>query len=266
MSRVISSTRARASGGRPASFGSSRVSSACRIAFEPLPQRDDGRDDLARLHPRREPRDLLLDDRLGRARARRRAARGSRGRSSGGRRCCRGTPGRDSPTAASTSRGTRDVDDEQRPAAPRPHHLLDARPREHRLADAGGGDHDVGDRERVVQRRPRARRGRRCRAASCSRGRERAARDRDLADVLRLQVHAGQLGHLARAEDQRRSARELAEDLLRQRDRRVADRHRALAEARFGAHALADAEGRMEQPVRERAGAMPNRSRSRRRP
>ena len=47
-----------------------------------------------------------------------------------------------------------DVDDEQRPVAPRPHDLFDARARQHRLGRAGGGDDDVGGRQRRVERRP----------------------------------------------------------------------------------------------------------------
>ena len=73
-------------------------------------------------------------------------------------------------------------------------------------------------------------------------------------DALRAQVHAGELGHLPGAEDEHVEAGKLAEDLSRQFDRRVADRNGALAEAGFAAHALADAEGGVEQAMRHRAG------------
>ena len=81
-------------------------------------------------------------------------------------------------------------------------------------------------------------------ASACAVANVRLAID-DLPDLLRLQVHAGQLGHLAGAEDQHVEPLQVAEDLLRQRDRRVADRHGAFAEAGLGAHALADGERRV---------------------
>jgi hypothetical protein len=81
---------------------------------------------------------------------------------------------------------------------------------------------------------------------------------------LRLQVHRRELGHLPGPEDQHVQAAELAEDLFRQRDRGVADRDRPLAETCLAAHPLADAEGRCEQAVGERAGRLqPTRGRER---
>ena len=65
-----------------------------------------------------------------------------------------------------------------------------------------------------------------------------------------------QLGHLPGPHEQRPQVAELAEDLARERDRRVADRYRALAEPGLGAHALAGAEGPVEQPVEEDAGVL----------
>ena len=53
-----------------------------------------------------------------------------------------------------------------------------------------------------------------------------------------------------------RAAVEAAEDLPRERHRRKADRHGALAERGFGAHALADAEGPVKQLAQQRAGAV----------
>ena len=82
------------------------------------------------------------------------------------------------------------------------------------------------------------------RDASLSAVSKRAAGDGELLHALPLQVRRRQLGHLARAEDQDVEPVELAEDLLRERDGGVADRHRPFAEARFVADALADAEGR----------------------
>ena len=95
--------------------------------LEALAQRDDRRDDLARLHPRSEPRALPRRRSPRRAPARRCAARGSPSRSPAGRRCCRGTPDRDPRQRLDVARHG-DVDDEERPVAPRAHRLLDARP------------------------------------------------------------------------------------------------------------------------------------------
>ena len=44
---------------------------------------------------------------------------------------------------------------------------------------------------------------------------------------------------------------------LRERHRRVADRHRAFAQPCFAPHALAGAEGGVEQPIDQRAGGAP---------
>ena len=144
----------------------------------------------------------------------------------------------------------RDVDDEERPAAPRPHRLLDVRAGEDRLGRAGGGDDDVGGAERVRRARSTAT----ALAAELPRQRsavrQRAAGDGDLLDALRL---AGATPvSLAISPAPRISTLrpvEVAEDLLRQRDRRVADRHGAFAEAGFAAHALADGERGVEQAV-----------------
>ena len=72
--------------------------------------------------------------------------------------------------------------------------------------------------------------------------------------ALRLQVDAGQLRHLAGAEDEDVQRREVAEDLARQLDRRIADRDRPLAEAGFGADPLADGERGVEEAMGHGAG------------
>ena len=74
--------------------------------------------------------------------------------------------------------------------------------------------------------------------------------------MLRLQVNPGELRHLAGAEDQDAAPLEVAEDLFRERDGRVADRDGAFTESRFGAHALADRERRVKQAVRQGRGEL----------
>ena len=150
MRRVISSTRARASGGRPDElrFEPRQLRLADRL--EPLAERDDGGDDLARLHPRGEPRHFLFDDRFGALEL-------------------PAAPGEvlvddrpqvvdvveehliEVPDGRLDVARHGDVDDEERPVAPRPHGLLDPRPSEHRIRRPGRGDHDVGGGQRVVE-------------------------------------------------------------------------------------------------------------------
>ena len=67
--------------------------------------------------------------------------------------------------------------------------------------------------------------------------------------ALRAQVDAGELGHLAGAEDEDAQAGEVAEDLPRQLDRGVADRDGAFGEPGFVPHALADREGGVKQAM-----------------
>ena len=69
-------------------------------------------------------------------------------------------------------------------------------------------------------------------------------------------MHARQLRHLAGAEDQDVQPRQLAEDLLGELDRGVAHRDRPFAEPGLRAHAFADGERGVKQPVRHRAGAL----------
>ena len=139
-----------------------------------------------------------------------------------------------------------DVDDEKRPAAPRPHDVLDPRARQHRLGGAGRRDHDVGGGQRVGQRRPRHRAPVEMPRERFGGG-ERPARDRQLLHVLRLQVDARELRHLAGPEDQHAETLQVAEDLLRHR-------HGPLAESGLGPDAFADGERGVEQTVRQRAG------------
>ena len=81
-----------------------------------------------------------------------------------------------------------------------------------------------------------------------------AAADRDPLRLLRGEVPRRQLGHLAGADDQHRGVLQVAADLARQAERRVADRHRALGQLGLAAHALAGGERGVEQAVEERAG------------
>ena len=64
MSRVTSSTRARASGGSPVSLLLETLELGSTNGVEPLAQGDDGRHRAARSLPRRELQQLLGDDRL----------------------------------------------------------------------------------------------------------------------------------------------------------------------------------------------------------
>ena len=65
----------------------------------------------------------------------------------------------------------------------------------------------------------------------------------------------GQLRHLAGADHEHGAGLQAAEDLARERDRRVADRYGALAEPGVRAHPFADRERPGEELVQERAGA-----------
>ena len=87
--------------------------------------------------------------------------------------------------------------------------------------------------------------------------RHRPADDRHVLHALRLHVQRGQLAHLAGADDERRCGRLRSPKILRASDDGgEADRHRARAEAGFRAHALADGERRVEQPVEHRADGL----------
>ena len=57
--------------------------------------------------------------------------------------------------------------------------------------------------------------------------------------------------------DQDAQPLELAEDLLRERDGRVADRHGPVADARVRSDLLPDREGGVEEAVGQRAGVVP---------
>ena len=74
--------------------------------------------------------------------------------------------------------------------------------------------------------------------------------------ALRLHVLRRELAHLAGAEDDDVAAVEVAEDLSREGDGRVADRDRARAEVGFRPHALADGEARVEEAIEQRAGGV----------
>ncbi len=86
---------------------------------------------------------------------------------------------------------------------------------------------------------------------------KRPARNRDLPDMLGPQMNAGELGHLAGAENQHRAPLQVAENLLGECNRGVADRDGAFAEPGLRADPLADGECGMKQPIRERGGELP---------
>ena len=70
-----------------------------------------------------------------------------------------------------------------------------------------------------------------------------------------VEVQGAQPRHLAGAEHHEVLLAQVAEDLAGERDRRVAERDRALREPGVGAHALADGEGAMEQAIDHAARA-----------
>ena len=131
-----------------------------------------------------------------------------------------------------------------------PHYLFDLRPRQHRLGRAGRSYDDVSGHERAIESRPGDSLCVEPRGEAFGRL-QRAARDRHLPDLLRLQVNGRELGHFAGPEDQDSKAGELAENLLRQRDGRVADRDGALAETGLGTDTLPDGERGVKEPVEE---------------
>ena len=124
---------------------------------------------------------------------------------------------------------------------------------QHGLGRAGGGDDDVGGGERGAQILPRHGAAFELPRQVLGR-RQRPAGDGDLLHALRAQVDARELGHLAGAEDEDAQAGEVPEDLLGELDGGVADRDRAFGEPGFVAHALADRERGVEQPMRDGAG------------
>ena len=229
---VISSTRARASGGSADSLKSSRSSSArrmlsnrCRSATTVgIAPRD--------AEPGAELLDFLGDDRLGA----RDLAGAPREVLADGRlqivdvveEHLLDLAGRRLDVARH-----RDVDDEQRPVAPRPHHRLDVRLGEDRRGRAGGRDDDVAGAERGVQLLPRRGAGAADRLRRPRRVRHRPADDRDVLHALRLHVQRGQLAHLAGADDEDAAALQVAEDLPRERDRGEARPTRRPSRGRF---------------------------------
>ena len=77
-----------------------------------------------------------------------------------------------------------------------------------------------------------------------------------LPDPLALEVLQGQFGHLAGPHQQHVFAGQVAEDLLGQADRGVADADGVVADAGFGAHPFGHGEGLVEQPVEDGAGGL----------
>ena len=86
--------------------------------------------------------------------------------------------------------------------------------------------------------------------------RQRAARDHDAGDALRLEVQRRQLAHLAGADDEHAPPGELSEDLSREVDGGEADRHRAFGERCLRSHALAHAECPVKQAIEQRPRAL----------
>ena len=106
-------------------------------------------------------------------------------------------------------------------------------------SDGAGRRHDdVGALEDAADLRPGDRRSIDP-AGERRRGAQRAARHGEFSHVLRTQMRRGGLRHLAGADDERGEAAQLAEDLARQRQRRVADRHGPFADSGLSADPLA---------------------------
>ena len=153
----------------------------------------------------------------------------------------------------------RDVDEEQRPVAPRP------RPRAATTSScrmtsargAGAADHDVGGGQ-LARAAPRAAAARPPSAAASSLGLfERAAAEDGGPRAAADQRSRGQLAHLARAHQQDVLVLQLAEDLARQLDRHVRDGHRVVADAGLRARPL----GRGQRPVAQRVQGAAQRAR-----
>ena len=66
------------------------------------------------------------------------------------------------------------------------------------------------------------------------------------------QVPGRQIAHLAGAKNHYRRLRKIAQQLLRQFDRRIADRHRAEGNLRFGADFLAGGDRPVKQRIQHR--------------
>ena len=233
--RVTSSTRARASGGQARrASGRRRCSSALADRLEPLPQGDDGRDDVARTAASAANR-AASSSTMASARGELGAAlaRGSPSRSAAGRRCCRGRPAPGRRPTGSTSRGTAMsmmksgrcgrgrmtscTQPRVRTAVGRrsPSRRCRRRPARRRSSDHG------------TARPPRS-------AASASAVGARPARDDDAAGPP-APAGARRSASPSRPRRAMRTVRPLmvAEDLPGERDGRVADRHGAFAEAGF---------------------------------
>ena len=223
-------------------------------ALEPLPQADDRRDDLARLQPLREARHFLVDDGFG---ARQLAAAAGEVLADDRLQIVHVV---EEHLAEIGDRRLdvarqRDVDDEERPMPPRPHRLLDRGAGQDRFGGAGGGDDDVGRRQRRGHLVPRD-------GAAAELPRQGVGRFQRAAAIVmcftpcacRWTPVSSAISPAPRMSTF--SRREVAEDLARQFDRRIADRDRALAEAGFGAHPLADGERRVEQAMGHGAGEL----------
>ncbi len=147
-----------------------------------------------------------------------------------------------------------DVDEEDGPVTPVLERTLDTLTRDDVVRRRGGADDDVGGGQvpfEVLEGHGAAADP----VGQLLRGAERAVGDEDVLDAVRLEVRGGELAGLAGAHDEHGVVLELAEHLEGQLDGRGAHAHRALADGRLGAHALADFERVPEQAVEDDAGA-----------
>ena len=86
--------------------------------------------------------------------------------------------------------------------------------------------------------------------------RQSAVGDDKAGDAMRSEMRGGELTHLAGADQQRRPAFQLLEDLASHINGHRRDRHRVLADAGLGTHPLAHLQGVAEEPVQQDTGAL----------
>ncbi len=132
-------------------------------------------------------------------------------------------------------------------------HLLQQLEREEVAGRARRADHEVG--ELQVAPEILERHGRTVELARELDGAiERAVREHQRADAVRLEMPRDELRHLARADQHRGLVRERLEDLQREVDRDRADGDAPRRDAGLGAHALRDRERLVEDAVEDGAG------------
>ena len=149
----------------------------------------------------------------------------------------------------------RDVDEEDRPASTLAHDGLHQAQIDDRLAGAGAGDDDVGGDQGFVEALPAER-------STSDRGRElgrslgAAVDHADLAGPCPTQVHRGQPGHLAGAEQRDASPLELAKDAAGQVDRDRGDRGPAAGDVGLAADPLGPAKGHGQAAIEDRSDGL----------